>query len=1106
MGWEFHQAKTAFPKFSEDWDRLNKQLYAGHPLYDSRFVGPMLEFFASGREQLCIHRSDGLVTGALILQADGMGRWSSFKPSQSQATALLLDDARVLKTLLDALPGFAWSLELYAIDPRYSPDFSRNGLVNLVFPHTNTIGVNPHTSFTEYWNKRSRNLRANVRRYLNRVETEFSKPVLSKSIGSAEMSAGVGRFGELESAGWKGKAGTAISIDNEQGAFYSEVLRLFALSDQAAVYELRIGDQLAASRLAIVNDRMFVILKTTYDETLARFAPGRILLQRIIQEQLDLQTAKTIEFYTNTTRDQKEWATFGCTILNIQIFRNNSFGTAFSLLKILRQTLRSSRSLTNPADMTLGEPVEVKTFLHVKDFSHGQYNLDEFVAKDNIETSIDWFDLMQQQVYPDDPGVRYYFSSDDKHPLIILPLRLSTQGKVKAIESLGNYYTSLYSPLLSKDSDLLAIRHLLTTATLDHGGAHVMRFAPMDPESLAFMGILNGLRAIGWIPFEFFCFGNWYLKVRDDWEGYLRRRSSNLRSSIKRRGKEFAAEGGTLEIVTSPEGIEPAIAAFHEVYMASWKVPEPYADFVPSLIHRLASIGMLRLGIAHLRGRPVAAQIWIVGQEKASIYKVAYHKAFASFSPGTVLTSHLMQHVIDRDHVKEVDFLIGDDEYKPFWMTDRRERWGIVAYNPRTLLGSTLLVKEISGRIAKKLMEITKQYVLKLQQSRTKPAVPGTDVRTKNIRFHTAQREQAMNWTLHPIKQFAEYANQWDALAQSRPGTPFLETAFLQPSVVTFGAGNELLCLLHSKDRLRAAVIMQRGKKGIWQTFQPSQLPLGAWISDGKVDLVAACNELMDQLPGCTLGIGASQLDPRIQVRPDNGPKVRTQDYIQTAWVDVEGSFEAYWEARGKNLKQNTRKQRNKLLAEGIEIGMECVTGPEDVKKAIEDYGSLESTGWKAADGTAILSDNAQGHFYQIMLENFCALGRGRIYRYWFGEKIVAMDLCIHDHAAIVILKTAYDESYKTTSPSTLMRHDQFQQLFAEHKFPRIEFYGKVMEWHTRWTTQSRTIFHVTLYRWAWLKRLHAWLAASTKESTQEIPPSDQGNATRMTTNSSSAN
>jgi hypothetical protein len=161
---------------------------------------------------------------------------------------------------------------------------------------------------------------------------------------------------------------------------------------------------------------------------------------------------------------------------------------------------------------------------------------------------------------------------------------------------------------------------------------------------------------------------------------------------------------------------------------------------------------------------------------------------------------------------------------------------------------------------------------------------------------------------------------------------------------------------------------------------------------------------------------------------------------------------------------------------------MECITAPEDVQKAIEDYGSLESTGWKAADGTAILPANAQGHFYRKMLENFCALGRGRIYRYWFGEKVVAMDLCVHDDNVIVILKTAYDESYKAISPSTLMRQDEFQHLFEEQKFTRIEFFGKVMEWHTRWSTQSRTIFHATGYRWAWLKRLHARLPTSTEQ------------------------
>ncbi|MBK9029615.1 MAG: GNAT family N-acetyltransferase [Propionivibrio sp.] len=43
-------------------------------------------------------------------------------------------------------------------------------------------------------------------------------------------------------------------------------------------------------------------------------------------------------------------------------------------------------------------------------------------------------------------------------------------------------------------------------------------------------------------------------------------------------------------------------------------------------------------------------------RKKRNIYKSAYHEAFASFSPGTVLTSHLMQHVIDRDHVRKWTF------------------------------------------------------------------------------------------------------------------------------------------------------------------------------------------------------------------------------------------------------------------------------------------------------------------------------------------------------------------------------------------------------------------------------------------------------------------
>jgi CelD/BcsL family acetyltransferase involved in cellulose biosynthesis len=715
MGWELHPAKAAFSGFANEWDRLNREFYAEHPLFDSRFVGPLLECFATGKEQLCLYRREGVVAGALILQPDRFGRWSTFRPSQSQATAIFLGDARLLVSLIRKLPGFAWTIELYAVDPRYSPDFSRLDQVRIHTPNAYTIGVDAGTSFATYWEQRSKNLKANVRRYFNRAEKELSTPVLTIMTTKDDMVVGVRRFGELETAGWKGAAGTAVSIDNKQGHFYSTVLEQFAGSGQAAVYELHIGDQLAASRLVVTSGKLFVILKTTYDEALARFAPGRVLLYRVIQEQLENLTGKTIEFYTNATRDQAEWTTFGCTIENVQVFRNDLAAAVFSLLKLLRRQLRNAGHRLPAAEGFLA-PAEVKSSDNVAALATTVPNLENFAPHDSIENSIDWFDLVQKEVFPGDAGVRFYSVTKDDRPALILPLRHTANSRVRSVESLGNFYTSLYAPLQDGPFDPYALRQILATATREHGGAHVMRFSPMDPYSPAYAALLNELQAIGWIPFRFFCFGNWFLDVKDNWDGYLKRRGANLRSRIKRKTRRFSAEGGVLEVVTTSDLLDEAIAAFQAVYTASWKTPEPYPEFVPSLIRWLASLGMLRLGIARLQGRPIAAQLWIVGHGKASIYKVAYHEAFASYSPGTVLTSHLLKHVIETDRVSEVDFLIGDDDYKQIWMSNRRERWGVVAYNPRTLIGAALLLREVFARTAKSVWKSLRTPLRNLRQ------------------------------------------------------------------------------------------------------------------------------------------------------------------------------------------------------------------------------------------------------------------------------------------------------------------------------------------------------------------------------------------------------
>jgi CelD/BcsL family acetyltransferase involved in cellulose biosynthesis len=339
-----------------------------------------------------------------------------------------------------------------------------------------------------------------------------------------------------------------------------------------------------------------------------------------------------------------------------------------------------------------------------------------------------------------------------------------------------------------------------------------------------------------------------------------------------------------------------------------------------------------------------------------------------------------------------------------------------------------------------------------------------------------------MTWRLFPATQFATHADAWDALQSQSVRTPFLESGFIAPLLKEFGSGRELLALHQDGQDIDAATLVAPVGKGMWQTFQPSQLPLGPWLNRRvDDDLGARLHSLTTALPGLALGVGATQLDPRLQAAPVPQPSLELLHYIDTSFIDIAGSFDAYWEARGKNLRQNTRKQRNKLASDHITATLDCITDPLQVAAALADYGRLESAGWKAGTGTAIAPDNAQGRFYQQMLQHFCGHGRGRIYRYRFGEQVVAMDLCIDNGPLVVVLKTAYDESFRTLSPSTLMRQDQFAQWWAEGRYQRIEFYGKTMEWHTRWTDQQRALYHATSFRWGLLKSLRERVGAARR-------------------------
>ena len=319
----------------------------------------------------------------------------------------------------------------------------------------------------------------------------------------------------------------------------------------------------------------------------------------------------------------------------------------------------------------------------------------------------------------------------------------------------------------------------------------------------------------------------------------------------------------------------------------------------------------------------------------------------------------------------------------------------------------------------------------------------------------------------------------WDQLSASHLDLPFMRADAVAAGLAVFGDGRERLLVASQAGREVAMLVLAPHSVMRWQSFQPSQLPLGPWVALPDQHLPDLSRSLMRGPLGPCLALSIRQIDPRQDARQADDSDNWHGDYINTAWLDIEGNFEEYWAARGKNLRQNMRKQRNKLAAEGVATTLRVWREPQDMAPAVARYGALESAGWKSAEGTAIHPDNQQGLFYVRLLENAARRGEAVVYEYLFNERTAAINLCMLRRGMLVVLKTTYDESIpKTLSPAFLLREDELRHIFSGSEIQRIEYFGRRMDWHTKLTDNQRTLYHLTTYRWPWLKRVAEKLRA----------------------------
>ena len=318
-------------------------------------------------------------------------------------------------------------------------------------------------------------------------------------------------------------------------------------------------------------------------------------------------------------------------------------------------------------------------------------------TRDSIFYSRPWFENLATALNDDQAMLLACVVTEDRL-MALLPL-IKSPGR--SWYALKHRYTPHYNLLLADDNQhqvLTCLAQGLSELPVDG-----FLFEPVANDDSKLQDLKQAMETAGFTCDYNFRHYNWIYRVQEQsYKDYLAARPARLRNTISRKKRKLERDHGYKIRLFTGDEVPGGMQDYYAVYSASWKANEQYVDFVDDMVARFSKQGWTRLAVLYINEQPAASQLWFVHHGKASIFRLSYDENWKQYSVGSILTSYLMEYVIDTDKVEEIDFLTGNDAYKQDWMSERRERFALGCVRSIKPKGRYKMFTESIKRILKK--------------------------------------------------------------------------------------------------------------------------------------------------------------------------------------------------------------------------------------------------------------------------------------------------------------------------------------------------------------------------------------------------------------------
>jgi CelD/BcsL family acetyltransferase involved in cellulose biosynthesis len=326
--------------------------------------------------------------------------------------------------------------------------------------------------------------------------------------------------------------------------------------------------------------------------------------------------------------------------------------------------------------------------------------------------------------------------------------------------------------------------------------------------------------------------------------------------------------------------------------------------------------------------------------------------------------------------------------------------------------------------------------------------------------------EQERTAVREGLQGLDEVALEWDGLAD-RTGAP----AWWRPGWVrawwrAFGRGRLMLVTVRRGERLVGVAPMER-RGGDLRSPSNYHTP--------SFGLVAADEAAMASLAAALIRAAPRRLT--VKFLPTSEPSLAALEsasrdagrprYVRVLercpYLTLEGSWADLLESRRNQLVRELRRRRRRLSARG-RFEMDVQDGREDLERYLEEGFAVEAAGWKGEGGTAIASSPATRDFYTEIGRWLATRGVLRLTYLRLDGTPFAFEFAIKERDRHVLLKTGYDEAFRSDAPGTLLRAASIERAF-ECGVRRYDFLGKDDPWKREWTSTVETQVQLQSFR-----------------------------------------